>query len=64
MTTECPDISPTSSWPIGKAAKLLGLSSRHLLRLAAMGYIKYTVNRRNGRKKFSGREIKRFWNEY
>ena len=64
MTPECPNIASTSSYPIGEAAKLLGMSPRHLLRLAASGCIKYTVNRRNGRKRFSGREIKRFWNEY
>lgn len=54
------DISPAKSYPIGEAAKILGISARHLLRLATEGMIRYTVNRRNGRKKFSGRELIRF----
>lgn len=61
MTHECPLISPTASYPIGKAAILLGISPRHLLRLAMEGTVKYTVNRANGKKYFSGKELLRYW---
>ena len=57
-----PDINPNSSYPIGEAAKMIGITARHLLRLAVGGEIKFTICRRYGRKRFSGRELIRFRN--
>lgn len=60
MTSSIPDIRPTASYPIGEAAEILGISARHLLRLATAGVVKYTISRRNGRKSFSGKELIRY----
>ena len=61
MNPVWPDIPQSAVYPIGKAAEILGISTRHLLRLATSGVIKFTVNRRNGRKMFSGKELLRYW---
>lgn len=60
-------ILDTKAWyPIGEAAKLLGIN-RHTLLIAAQrgkrnGGLDFKVGR-NGRKKFSGRELLRYYNE-
>lgn len=61
MTSEPPDIKVGARYPIGEAAKILGVSPRHLLRMTTEGLIKYSVNRRNGRKYFLGEELLRCW---
>lgn len=61
MVSVRPDILPYSSYPIGEAAEILGISSRHLLRLSVKGAIKYTISRHNGRKYFMGKELIRYW---
>lgn len=64
MTPICPDIPLTARYSITEAAKILGITARHLYRLARKGEIRYTVSTKTGRKIFSGREIKRLWNEH
>ena len=61
-----PTFDSNAWYPIGDAAKMLGID-RSTLRLAAergrrQGGIDYKVGR-NGRKKFSGRELTRYYNE-
>lgn len=64
MTPVCPDIPPTARYSITESARLLGITARHLHRLARKGEIKYTVSAKTGRKIFTGKEIMRFWNEH
>lgn len=61
MTTTMPKIRVDAQYPIGEAAEILGITSRHLLRLAVSGRVRYTINRFNGRKYFSGKELIRYW---
>lgn len=63
MTPECPDIS--DKWRGGRSetARILGIDPKTLDKYVNLGRIRYVRNK-DGRKKFSGREIKRFWNEY
>ena len=61
MTSEPPKVKESGRYPIGEAAKHLGISPRHLLRLAVAGDIKFTVSRRNAKKYFSGKELLRYW---
>ena len=61
MTTEPPKVTENGRYPIGEAAKLLGISPRHLLRLATEGILRYSVSRKNGKKYFSGKELLRYW---
>lgn len=51
------DIRLDARYPIGEAAKLLGITPRHLLRLANKGVVKYKRNKLNGRKYFLGVEL-------
>lgn len=62
MTGEPPDVKASARYPIGEAAKIIGVSPRHLLRIAMDGLIKFGVNRRNGRKYFLGKELLRYLN--
>ena len=45
MTTTMPKIRVDAQYPIGEAAEILGITSRHLLRLAVSGRVRYTINR-------------------
>ena len=61
MTHLQPDIPDKGMYLIGEAAKLLGMS-RHLLRVKAeMNLIECTVDIDNGRRIFSGKQIKNYW---
>jgi len=65
-TYEHPNFSDSSWYPIGEAARRLGIH-RQTLREAAMrgrrnAGIDYKVGK-NGRKKFLGKELNRFYNE-
>lgn len=67
MTTECPDIP--DGWRGGRShtAKLLGIDPKTLDRYVKLGKnnggISATITS-DGRKKFLGSEIKRFWNTH
>lgn len=63
---EHPNFSDNSWYPIGDAAKILGIS-RTTLRIAAergkkRGGIDFKIGL-NGRKKFLGKELNRFYND-
>ncbi|MCM1490471.1 MAG: hypothetical protein NC095_06565 [Muribaculum sp.] len=63
---KAPEIDINAWYPIGKAAKLIGINRCTLLSAAQKGRrnggIDYKVGR-NTRKKFSGKELLRFYNE-
>ena len=63
MTTTEPNIPDSGRYPIGLAAELLGMHRDTLWRKAKQERpaIKHVVNKLNGRKHFSGYEIKKFW---
>lgn len=67
MTPICPDIPDNWSGGRSETARLLGIDPKTLDKFAALGPkrrgIGYTVGK-SGKKKFSGREIKRFWREF
>ncbi|MCM1369855.1 MAG: helix-turn-helix domain-containing protein [Candidatus Amulumruptor caecigallinarius] len=63
---EHPNFKENSWYPIGDAAKMLGID-RSTLRAAAergrrAGGVDWKIGR-NGRKKFSGKELNRYYNE-
>lgn len=65
ITNICPDIP--DNWRGGRSAtaKILGISVKTLDRHSAIGRyhrgIRYTINPRNGRRVYTGKEIKKFW---
>ena len=61
MTTIEPDIPDKGRYPIGETAKHLGVTPRTILRYTEEGTLKFGISRANGRKFFTGAEIKRFW---
>lgn len=66
MVNVCPDIPDDWSGGRTATAKILGIDPKTLddrvARGPRNGGIGYSVGK-NGKKKFSGREIKRFWKE-
>lgn len=63
----CPDISDNWKGGVCDVARVLGLSE-NTIRLATFkdirdGGLRFGVGK-NGRKKFSGKEVKRFWREH
>jgi|GEM_PF-6894463 hypothetical protein len=65
-TYERPDFKENSWYPIGIAAKMLGIYRGTLLEAAKRGKrdrgIDYKIGK-NGRKKFLGKELNRYYNE-
>lgn len=60
MTNEL-NVSVTGWYPIGETARLLGVTRQTILRWCESGQMHYSITRVNGRKKFSGREIRRMY---
>lgn len=64
MTTECPNIPDRWKGGRSQTAKVLGIDPKTLDKYAGLskkdGGIGYLITQ-SGRKKFEGREIKRFW---
>ena len=61
MTTERPNVTKDGRYPIGVAAKKLGLNRGTLLTYAKQKKIKYHTSRTNGRKIFLGTDILTLW---
>lgn len=60
MTPFCPDIPADAVYPIGEAAKLLGMGRRWLLDRAKAGAVEFSTP--NGsRKKFRGADLIALW---
>lgn len=67
LVTECPDIPDNWKGGVSEVCKILGLD-RNTIRKAALkgksfGGLDWTLGK-NGRKQFSGKEVKRFWRSY
>lgn len=54
------NVNQTGLYPIGEAAKILGISRRTLLRHSDEGLIQFRLKRSNGRKVFRGSELIRY----
>lgn len=61
LTTTLPPISDTDMFSTTQAASVLGIHRNTLTIHANHGLIKYSINKRTGYRKYSGREIKRYW---
>lgn len=61
MTALEPKASDTGRYSKTEAAGLLGVSIKTLDRYTASGMIKCGYRRANGRRFYTGKEIKRFW---
>lgn len=64
MTVVEPQIPDNARLPIGKAAKLLGISRETLRTHTENNYIKCGWNRANKRRFYTGAELKRYWRAY
>lgn len=67
MTSSEPIVKPKDRYPIGEAAKVLGIDRKTLLSYAMLGKRNGGIDchiGRNGRKVFNGAELKRFWLAY
>lgn len=60
MTPFCPDIPENAIYPIGEAAKLLGMGRRWLLDRAKAGAVAYTTPK-GSIKKFRGADLIALW---
>ena len=67
LVTECPDIPDSWKGGVNRVAEILGLD-RSTIRKAAekgknFGGLDWKLGK-NGRKVFTGKEVKRFWRSY
>lgn len=61
ITTVEPDVVPGGRYPMGEAARLLGVNRCTLREYIERGLIKTGIRRSNGRRFIEGRELRRFW---
>lgn len=61
MTTDEPHVPDSSRYNITAASQILGVHRNTLLAWAEKRIIRFGVSRVNGRKFFTGHEIKRVW---
>lgn len=63
MTPTKPQVNPNGLYSRPKTAEVLGISPTTLDNYSKAGFITYILNRYNMRKKYSGKEIIRFWED-
>ena len=61
MTNLLPDIPDTARYGVNETAEILGVDRRTVHAYSRKGLLKYGIRRTNGRKFFTGFEIKRAW---
>jgi DNA-binding transcriptional MerR regulator len=61
LTTSLPVINDTDMFGTSAAAAVLGNHRNTLTAHANEGLIRYSINRRTGYRRYSGRDIKRYW---
>lgn len=61
MTTNEPQVTLNGLYPVCEASKILGIDRSTLRRHTEEGLIKFTCSRANGRKRYEGRELLRYW---
>lgn len=64
ITTEEPKVNLNGKYPIGKAAKILGISRQWLKKLTDEERVINCKYGKGKKKFFTGREILRFWQTY
>lgn len=60
MTPTQPNISPSGSYGVIEASKLLGIDRRTLRRYEAAGYVAAHLNQM-GKRKYHGRDLIKLW---
>ena len=63
MTNTIPDIPDAGRYSANQTANLLGIHRNTLIRYFNDGKIKFGIRKANGRKFFTGAEIKRVWKD-
>lgn len=61
MTTSEPKIPDADKYGVFEAAKILGVNQSTIRRQTNAGNLKYGIRRHNGRRFYTGAELKRFW---
>lgn len=61
LTTSLPAVNDTDMFSATQAAAVLGIHRNTLRMHANEGLIRFSVNRRTGYRKYSGKELKRYW---
>ncbi len=61
MTTTEPNVPDTSRYGVTEAANILGIARSTLRLHSDAGFIRYGIRRCNGRRVYTGRELKRYW---
>jgi predicted site-specific integrase-resolvase len=61
MTTELPNVHPTSRYSVTETCQILGIHRNTLRRYTAEGRIKMGVRKATIRKFYLGSEIMKFW---
>lgn len=61
MVSLMPDIDDNSLYPIGEAARILGVHRHSLRKYAEKNLISSSVHHGNGRRMFAGAALKKFW---
>lgn len=61
LTMSEPMVNDTDRLNVTQAAAVLGINRSTLRRHSDEGLIKFSVNQRTGYRKYSGRDIKRYW---
>lgn len=67
IVNTCPEIPDNWKGGVGKVSEVLGLSTETIRRAAAKGSRNGGLDwipGKNGRKQFTGKEVKRFWHSY
>lgn len=61
LTTREPVVNDTDRLNVTQAAAVLGIHRNTLRQHSDEGLIKFSINQRTGYRKYTGREIKRYW---
>ena len=56
-----PNVPDTGRYCVNEAAEILGIHPNTVLRMAKLGYLKFGIRKSNGRKFFTGSDIKKYW---
>lgn len=61
MVNEKPNVKPMSKFSATETANILGINRKTLYRHTKLGFIHCTIQKCNGRPRYSGSEIQRYW---
>ncbi len=61
MTPSEPKVPDSNKYGVKEVAKILDVSTATIRRQSQAGNLKYGIHRHNGRRFYTGAELKRFW---